>query len=57
MDRTKADEKATNRFQMIAPLLDEELDKQGRGRLIKQICLRHGLSERTIRRYISQFKE
>ena len=57
MGRTKAEEKATNRFQMIAPLLDEELDKQERGRLIKQICLRHGLSERTIRRYISQFKE
>ncbi|TDQ31883.1 helix-turn-helix domain-containing protein, partial [Aureibacillus halotolerans] len=57
MGRTKAEEKATNRFQMIVPLLNEELDNQERGRLIKQICLNHGLSARTIRRYLSQFKE
>ena len=56
MGRTKADEKATNRFQMIAPLLNEELDQQERGRLLKQVASHHGLSERTIRRYLSQFK-
>ncbi|TDQ32143.1 helix-turn-helix domain-containing protein [Aureibacillus halotolerans] len=57
MGRTKAEEKATNRFQMIAPLLNEELDNQERGRLLKQICVQHGLSVRTLRRYLSQFKE
>lgn len=56
MGRTKADEKATNRFQMIAPLLNEELDQQERARLLKKVARHHGLSERTIRRYLNQFR-
>lgn len=51
----KAEEKATHRFQMIAPLL-EELDVQESTRLRKQISERNGLSERTIRRYVAQFR-
>ncbi|NJP38650.1 DDE-type integrase/transposase/recombinase [Alkalicoccus luteus] len=48
-------EQATNRFQLIAPLLEEALDKQERAALLHQLSQRHGVSERTIRRYLAQF--
>ncbi|MDN4076058.1 helix-turn-helix domain-containing protein [Fictibacillus sp. CENA-BCM004] len=57
MVRSKAEEKATHRFQMIAPLLDEKLDSQELNKLRTQICERHGVSERTVRRYVSQFRD
>jgi len=57
MARTKADELATQRFQIIAPLLDGKLDAQELKKLREQICQRNGLSERTIRRYVAQFKK
>ena len=57
MARTKAEELATQRFQMIAPLLNEKLDPQELKKLREQICERNGLSERTVRRYVAQFKK
>ncbi len=55
-DQKKSDEIATQRFQLIAPLLAEGLDP-GKEKLLKeQICQTSGLSERTLRRYISQFR-
>ncbi len=37
MARTKAEEKATHRFQMIAPLLDEKLDSQELNKLRRDL--------------------
>jgi putative transposase len=55
-DQKKAEDVAVQRFQLISPLLAEGLDA-GKATLLKnQICQSSGLSERTIRRYLSQFR-
>ncbi|WP_322555775.1 DDE-type integrase/transposase/recombinase [Sporosarcina beigongshangi] len=57
MNRRKMEEKATNRYQLIAPLLQEGLDPQKAKQLRVTISKESGLSERTLRRYIAQFRE
>jgi len=52
----KVEETAVQRFQLIAPLLEEGLDAGKAKQLKDQICKTSGLSERTIRRYLSQFR-
>lgn len=52
----KAEEVAVQRFQLISPLLAEDLDAGKAMQLKVQICQTSGLSERTIRRYISQYR-
>lgn len=55
-DQKKAEEMATQRFQLIAPLLAEGLDP-GKARELKDIIAKaNGLSERTIRRYLAQYR-
>jgi transposase InsO family protein len=48
---------ATERFNLIAPLLSDGLDKGRRYDLTREIADRHGVSERTLRRYVRAFKE
>lgn len=55
-DQKKAEEMAAQRFQLIAPLLTEGLDVGKAKELKEQICKTSGLSERTIRRYLSQYR-
>ncbi|WCK54258.1 DDE-type integrase/transposase/recombinase [Aneurinibacillus sp. Ricciae_BoGa-3] len=55
-DQKKAEEIAAGRFQLIAPLLTEGLDAGRVKQLKDQICKTSGLSERTIRRYLSQYR-
>ena len=55
-NQKKAEETAVQRFQLIAPLLSEELDAGKAKELKEQICKTSGLSERTIRRYVSQYR-
>ena len=50
-------EKLVKRFADIAPLLDERLDSFERRRLRAKILESSGLSERTLRRYIQNYKE
>ncbi|MEZ0119189.1 UNVERIFIED_ORG: putative transposase [Heyndrickxia coagulans] len=57
MDHKKADEIAAQRFQLISPLLAEGLDAGKAKELKEQICKASGLSERTIRRYLTQFRK
>lgn len=57
MNRRKIEEKATNRYQLIAPLLQEGLDPQKAKQLRVAISKESGLSERTLRRYVAQFRE
>jgi putative transposase len=55
-DQKKAEEIAAQRFQLIAPLLEEGLDAGKAKQLKEQICKTSGLSERTIRRYLTQHR-
>src|SRR3954468_734558 len=52
----KAEEIAAQRFQLIAPLLAEGLDTGKAKELKNHICKTSGLSERTIRRYLTQYR-
>ena len=55
--RKEAEHAASEKFQIIAPLLDDSLD---RGKFIdtkKQIALKHGISERSVTRYYAAYKE
>ncbi len=54
-DKEKSEEIATNRMQLIAPLLGESLDASKVMQLRKQICENSGISDRTLRRYQSQY--
>lgn len=55
-DKKKAEAVATERVQLLSPLLAEGLDPAKARQIKAQICEQTGLSERTIRRYLSQFK-
>lgn len=55
-DHKKAEEIAAQRFQLIAPLLAEGLDAGKVKELKNHICKTSGLSERTIRRYLEQYR-
>jgi transposase InsO family protein len=55
-DQKKAEEIALERVQVLSPLLAEGLDA-AQGRQIKaRICEQTGISERTLRRYLAQYK-
>ena len=55
--RNWQDDAALERFQMIAPLLDETLDPAKRIQLRRQTAEQNGLSEKTISRYEKAFRE
>jgi len=55
--RNWQDDAALERFQMIAPLLDEDLDPAKRIQLRRQTAEQNGLSEKTISRYEKAFRE
>jgi len=55
-DQKKAEEIAAQRMQLLSPLLDKGLDP-GQARQIKaRICEESGISERTLRRYLTQYR-
>lgn len=55
-DQKKAEEIAAERVQLLSPLLSDNLDN-AQARLIKaRICEQTGISERTLRRYLSQYQ-
>lgn len=56
-DKERSEEVAANRMQLIAPLLTEGLDASKVMQLRKQIAQANGLSDRTIRRYLSRYQE
>jgi putative transposase len=56
-DKKKSEELAIKRFQLISPLLAEGLDAAKAKQLKDQIVKTSGLSERSIRRYVAQFRE
>lgn len=55
-DQKKAEEIAAQRMQLLSPLLAEGLDAAKARQIKAQICEQSGLSERTIRRYMAQYR-
>jgi putative transposase len=56
-DQKKAEEIASLRVQLLSPLLAEGLDSAKAQALKKQICEQHGLSDRTLRRYLAKYRK
>lgn len=55
-DQRKAETIAEQRMQLLSPLLAEGLDPAKARQIRLRICEQTGLSERTLRRYLSQYK-
>lgn len=55
-DQKKAEAIAAQRMQLLSPLLAEGLDPAKASQLKAQICDQTGLSERTVRRYLNQYR-
>ena len=51
------DEEALKRYQMIAPLLDEDLDEAKRRQLREEIAARYEISKRSLYRYEAKYRE
>ncbi len=56
-DQKKAQEIAAERVQLLSPLLADGLDVAKARQIRRQICEASGLSERTIRRYLAQYRQ
>lgn len=57
MDKKRAEEIAANRLAIISLLLDPTLDKAKRQELKEQQSIQYGISERTIRRWINDYRD
>src|SRR5450830_705450 len=55
-DQKKAEEIATQRMQLLSPLLAEDLDPARVRQIKTQIQEQTGISERTLRRYLAQYR-
>lgn len=55
-DQKKAEEIAAQRVQMLSPLLAAGLDSAKASQIKAALCEQTGLSERTLRRYLSQYR-
>lgn len=55
-DSRKADQTATERAEMLGPLLTPGLDPAKRSQIIREICSQHEISERSIRRYLQAYE-
>lgn len=51
------DEEALRRYQMIAPLLDEDLDEGKRRQLREETAEKYGISKRSLYRYEAKYRE
>lgn len=56
-DQGKAEKVATERLELISPLLAEGLDPAKAKQLKEQICTQTGISERTIRRHMARYRD
>lgn len=55
-DQKKAEQIAENRVQLLSPLLAEGLDPAKAREIKTRICEQTGISERTLRRYLAQYR-
>ncbi|MDI9476095.1 MAG: helix-turn-helix domain-containing protein [Natronincolaceae bacterium] len=56
-DERKAGEIAVERIKMLGPLLEQDHDKAKAAEKKREICERYGISERTLRRYLSEYRK
>jgi putative transposase len=56
-DQKKAESIATERVQLLSPLLAEGLDPAKAREIKQRICEQTGLSERTLRRYLAKYRK
>ena len=56
-DQNWQDRQALERYTLIAPLLDENMDPAKRGKLRREAAIKAGLSERTLYRYEAAYHE
>ena len=56
-DQKKAESIASERVQLLSPLLAEGLDPAKAREIKQRICEQTGLSERTLRRYLAKYRE
>lgn len=56
-DNKKAEETAVNRVQMLAPLMEQGLDSAALAQRKQEICEKYEISDRTLRRYLAQYRE
>lgn len=56
-DQKKAESIASERVQLLSPLLVEGLDPAKAREIKQRICEQAGLSERTLRRYLAKYRE
>ncbi len=56
-DQKKAEAVASERVQLLSPLLAEGIDPAKARELKARICEQTGLSERTLRRYLAKYRE
>jgi putative transposase len=56
-DQRKAEEIAAQRMQILSPLLAEGLDSAKAREIKNRICEQTGISERTLRRYLMQYRQ
>jgi type II secretory pathway predicted ATPase ExeA len=56
-DQRKAETIAQQRMELISPLLAEGLDPAKAKEIKARICEQTGISERTLRRYVAQYRE
>lgn len=56
-DQKKAEAIASERMQILSPLLAEGLDPAKAREIKQRICQQSGISERTLRRYLAKYRE
>ena len=55
-DQEKAEQIAEQRIKILSPLLEEGLDAAKAREIKARICEQTGMSERTLRRYLAQYR-
>lgn len=56
-NQIKAEEIAAERIKILSPLLEETLDQAELAKTKREICERYGISDRTLRRYLSEYRK
>lgn len=56
-NQRKAEETAAERMKILSPLLEETLDQAELAKTKREICEKYGISDRTLRRYLSEYRK
>ncbi|WP_288925473.1 DDE-type integrase/transposase/recombinase [uncultured Aminobacterium sp.] len=56
-NQRKAEETAAERIKMLSPLLEENQDRAALAEKKRKVCEKYGISDRTLRRYLLQYRK